>query len=69
MKYCECLRNDKGDVCLRLKEIGDEVVELCQARSWEEVKDEVSDVMFGLVVVVDIVGVAVVEVTVAVVVV
>jgi len=31
-----------------LKEIGDEVVELCQARSWEEVKDEVSDVMFGL---------------------
>ena len=47
MKYCGCLRNDKGDFGLRLKEIWDEVVEVCQAGSWEELKDEVSDVMFG----------------------
>jgi len=47
MKYCGCLRNENGDLCLRLKEIVDEVVELWQARSCEEVKDEVSDVMFG----------------------
>ena len=47
MKCCGCLRNDKGELGLRLKEIWDEVVEVCEARSWEELKDEVSDVMFG----------------------
>jgi len=47
MKYCGCLRNDAGELGMRLKEILDEVVEVCEARSWEELKDEVSDVMFG----------------------
>jgi hypothetical protein len=47
MNYCGCLRNDKGEFGLRLKEIWDEVVEVCEAGSWEELKDEVSDVMFG----------------------
>ena len=31
MKYCGCLRNDKGDFGLRLKEIWDEVVEVLMA--------------------------------------
>jgi len=48
MKYCGCLRNDEGEFGLRLKEIWDEVVEVCEAGSWEELKDEVSDVMFGV---------------------
>ena len=48
MKYCGCLRNDAGELGLRIKEIWDEVVEVCEAGSWEELKDEVSDVMFGL---------------------
>ena len=47
MKSCGCLRNEKGEVWMRLKEICDEVVEVCEARSMEELKDEVSDVMFG----------------------
>ena len=47
MKYCGCLRNEEGEFGLRIKEIWDEVVEVCEARSWEELKDEVSDVMFG----------------------
>ncbi len=48
MKYCGCLKNDQGEFGLRMKEIWDEVVEVCQAGSWEEFKDEVSDVMFGI---------------------
>ena len=48
MKYCGCLRNGKGEFVLRCKEIWDEVGEVCEARNWEELKDEVSDVMFGL---------------------
>jgi NTP pyrophosphatase (non-canonical NTP hydrolase) len=44
---CGCLRNDKGELGLRLKEIWDEVCEVCEARSVEELKDELSDVMFG----------------------
>ena len=47
MKYCGCLRNEEGEFGLRIKEIWDEVGEVCEARSWEELKDEVSDVMFG----------------------
>ena len=47
MKSCGCLRNEKGELGMRLKEIWDEVVEVCQAGSWEELKDEASDVMFG----------------------
>ncbi len=31
-----------------MKEIWDEVVEVFEAGSWEELKDEVSDVMFGI---------------------
>ena len=30
-----------------MSEIWDEVCEVCEAGSWEELKDEVSDVMFG----------------------
>jgi hypothetical protein len=48
LKGCGCLRNEKGELGKRLKEIWDEVKEVCEAESWEEVKDEVSDVMFGV---------------------
>jgi NTP pyrophosphatase (non-canonical NTP hydrolase) len=48
LKGCGCLRNEKGELVKRLKEIWDEVVEVFEAKDWEEVKDEVSDVMFGL---------------------
>lgn len=42
------MRNEKGELVKRIKEIWDEVKEVCEAESWEEVKDEVSDVMFGV---------------------
>jgi NTP pyrophosphatase (non-canonical NTP hydrolase) len=48
LKGCGCLTNEKGELGKRLKEIWDEVVEVFGAKDWEEVKDEVSDVMFGL---------------------
>jgi hypothetical protein len=48
LKGCGCLTNKKGELVKRLKEIWDEVVEVSEANTWEEVKDEVSDVMFGL---------------------
>ena len=48
LKGCGCLTNEKGELGKRLKEIWDEVVEVSEARDWEEVKDEVSDVMFGV---------------------
>ena len=48
MKGCGCLTNEKGEAVKRLKEIWDEMKEVCEAKSLEEVKDEVSDVMFGL---------------------
>jgi hypothetical protein len=48
LKGCGCLTNKKGELVKRLKEIWDEVVEVSEAKTWEEVKDEVSDVMFGL---------------------
>ena len=44
---CRCLKNERGELCCRVKEILDEMVEVCEARSWDELKDEVSDVMFG----------------------
>jgi len=44
---CGCLKNERGELCSRVKEIWDEMVEVCEARSCEELKDEVSDVMFG----------------------
>ena len=47
MKSCGCLTNNRGELCCRVSEICDEVVEVCEAGSWEELKDEVSDVMFG----------------------
>lgn len=48
MKYCGCLKNNEGEFGLRMKEICDEVVEMFEAGSWEEFKDEVSDVVFGI---------------------
>ena len=48
LKGCGCLTNEKGELGKRLKEIWDEVVEVFEAKDWEEVKDEVSDVMFGV---------------------
>ena len=48
LKGCGCLRNEKGELVKRLKEIWDEVVEVFEAKDREEVKDEVSDVMFGV---------------------
>ncbi len=47
MKSCGCLTNNRGELCSRVSEIWDEVCEVCEAGSWEELKDEVSDVMFG----------------------
>ena len=44
---CGCLKNEKGELWCRVREIWDEVCEVCEARSMEELKDEVSDVMFG----------------------
>jgi hypothetical protein len=41
------LKNERGELCSRVKEIWDEMVEVYEARSMEELKDEVSDVMFG----------------------
>ena len=46
--YCGCLRNNRDDLCSRVTEIWDEVCEVCEARNMEELKDELSDVMFGL---------------------
>ena len=46
--FCGCLTNNRGELCSRVSEIWDEVCEVCEARSMEELKDEVSDVMFGL---------------------
>jgi hypothetical protein len=48
LKGCGCLTNEKGELGKRLKEIWDEMKEVYEAESWEEVKDEVSDVMFGV---------------------
>jgi hypothetical protein len=48
LKGCGCLTNKKGELVKRLKEIWDEMVEMSEAKDWEEVKDEVSDVMFGV---------------------
>jgi hypothetical protein len=48
LKGCGCLKNEKGEFWNRVKEIWDEVCEVCEARNMEELKDEVSDVMFGL---------------------
>ncbi len=42
------MKNEKGELWKRVKEIWDEVCEVCEARSMEELKDEVSDVMFGV---------------------
>ena len=41
------MKNERGELCSRVKEIWDEVVEVFGSRSVEELKDEVSDVMFG----------------------
>ena len=41
------MKNERGELCSRVKEIWDEMVEVYEARSMEELKDEVSDVMFG----------------------
>jgi NTP pyrophosphatase (non-canonical NTP hydrolase) len=46
--FCGCVKNERGEFCSRVKEIWDEVVEVFGSRSVEELKDEVSDVMFGL---------------------
>ena len=49
--YCGCLTNNRGELCSRVTEIWDEVCEVCEvceARKMEELKDELSDVMFGL---------------------
>jgi NTP pyrophosphatase (non-canonical NTP hydrolase) len=48
LKGCGCLKNEKGELWNRVKEIWDEMVEVFEARNMEELKDEVSDVMFGL---------------------
>jgi NTP pyrophosphatase (non-canonical NTP hydrolase) len=45
--FCGCVKNERGELCSRVKEIWDEVVEVFGSRSVEELKDEVSDVMFG----------------------
>ena len=45
--FCGCVKNESGEFCSRVTEIWDEVVEVFGSRSVEELKDEVSDVMFG----------------------
>ena len=45
--FCGCVKNERGEFCSRVTEIWDEVVEVFGSRSVEELKDEVSDVMFG----------------------
>ena len=45
---CGCISNKEGDLGMRLSEIWDELVELSEAKDWEEFKDEWSDVVFGV---------------------
>jgi len=47
-EFCGCVRNEKGDLGKRLKDIWDEVVELSEVKDWDEFQDELSDVVFGL---------------------
>jgi hypothetical protein len=46
--FCGCVCNKEGDLGMRLCEIWDELVELSEAKDWEEFKDEWSDVVFGV---------------------
>jgi len=48
VKFCGCVRNGKGELGQRLRDLWDEVIELAEAKSVDEFWDEWSDIVFGL---------------------